>query len=146
MFSFAVACVLLSVMQSRVKSSGLTLAPHPVASHLLLISTLARLGDSRDQAKSRETVAKVAEEYLGRDWRSATEEKEKGDIFNTKVEKILTVFLASSRNVVGSDGGSLQGWSGQICFAELLKFILSFFYSVICPSISYLTGPLNQYF
>ena len=100
MFSFAVACVLLSVMQSRERSSGLTLAPHPVASHLLLISTLARLGDSRDQAKSRETVAKVAEGYLGRDWRSATEKKE-GDIFNTQVEKILTVFLASSRNVVG---------------------------------------------
>ena len=101
MFSFAVACVLLSVMQSRERSSGLTLAPHPVASHLLLISTLARLGDSRDQAKSRETVAKIAEGYLGRDWRSATEKKEEGDIFNTQVEKILTVFLASSRNVVG---------------------------------------------
>ena len=68
---------------------------------MLLISTLARLGDSRDQAKSRETVAKVAEGYLGRDWRSATEKKEEGDIFNTQVEKILTVFLASSRNVVG---------------------------------------------
>ena len=80
----------------------LTLAPHPVASHLLLISTLARLGDSRDQVKSRETVAKVAEEYLGRECRSATEEKGKGDIFNAQVEKILTVFLVME--VLCTDG------------------------------------------
>ena len=32
------------------------------ALHLLLISTLAKLGDTHDQVKSRETVAKVAED------------------------------------------------------------------------------------
>ena len=59
------------------------------ASHLLLISTLAKLGDTQDQAKFREMVTKVAEEYLARDWRSATGEKEKGAEFNSQVEKIL---------------------------------------------------------
>jgi hypothetical protein len=61
---------------------------------------LAKLGDTQDQAKSRETVAKVAEEYLARDWRSATGEKEKGAEFNSQVEKILMVLLSSSKQVV----------------------------------------------
>ena len=45
-------------------------------------------------------VAKVAEEYLARDWRSATGEKEKGAEFNSQVEKILMVLLTSSKQVV----------------------------------------------
>ena len=70
------------------------------ASHLLLISTLAKLGDTQDQAKFREMVAKVADEYLARNWRSAAGEKEKGAEFNSQVEKILMVLSTSSKQVV----------------------------------------------
>ena len=70
------------------------------AAHLVLISTLSKLGSTQDQAKSKDMVARVAKEYLGRDWLSATGEKEKGAIFNGHVEKILCVYLTCSSNVV----------------------------------------------
>ena len=71
------------------------------AAHLLLVSSLSRLGDSIDQARSRkDTVCKVAEEYLAREWRSATGEKEKGSEFNSQVEKMLSVLLSSHPQVM----------------------------------------------
>jgi len=71
------------------------------AAHLLLVSSLSKLGDSIDQARSRkDTVCKVAEEYLSREWRSATGEKEKGSEFNSHVEKMLSVLLSSHPQVM----------------------------------------------
>ena len=45
-------------------------------------------------------MTKVAEEYLARDWRDSTGEKDKGSEFNSQVEKLMMVFLASSKEVV----------------------------------------------
>merc|ERR1719392_62473 len=70
------------------------------ASHLLLISTLSKLGTMQEQSMSKDVVARIAKEYLGRDWLSVTGEKEKGGCYNSHVEKILHVYLASSSNVV----------------------------------------------
>jgi len=95
---------LFTLLQTTIKYlnsfSSSVLTVDVAASHLLLISTLSRLGSMQDQTKSKDMVARVAKEYLGRDWLSGTGEKEKGAVFNGHVEKILGVFLTCSSNVV----------------------------------------------
>ena len=92
--------ILITTSAKYLKTFSPVMTVEVAATHVDLISTLANFGDTQEQANARETVTKVAEEYLARDWRDSTGEKDKGSEFNSQVEKLMMVFLTSSKEVV----------------------------------------------